>query len=355
MKRLLVTGVSGLLGLNLAWLTRDRFQVTGVLRGKRAVASAGASAAAAVACTPFEVLEADLTQPEEVERVLDRAQPDLIIHCAALTDVDLCERYPEEAWRTNAWLPGELAKAAAQRGTRLLHVSTDAVFDGKRGDYTESDPPSPINVYARTKVEGESAVAAATPDALIARVNFYGWSWQGQRSLAEYFYNNLSAGRRVFGFTDLVFCPLLVNDLVDILLSMLDGGLGTALGSDGRSRCPGGIYHVVSAEAQSKFAFGRMLARQFGLDESMISPASYKIANLAAPRSPLLNLRSEKLDGRLPPEDLALLRSGQEAAMRRFVELFRQGYPRALRSALTEPSPDKLVGPRANPEFSSNG
>lgn len=311
MKRILVTGVSGLLGLNLAWLARDRFQVTGVLRGERAVA--------APECTPFDVISADLTAPGRIEWVLEQSQPDIIIHCAALTDVDRCEMYPHEAQRTNTWLPGALARAAAQNGARLMHISTDAVFDGQRGDYTEDDAPNPINVYGRTKLEGERAVANANPDALIARVNFYGWSWQGQRSLAEYFYNNLSAGKQVFGFTDIVFCPLLVNDMVEILLRMLARGLK-------------GVFHVVSSETLSKFAFGRMLARHFGFDENLISPASYKIAHLTAPRAPLLTLRGDKLAG-----SLGEALPGQEIEMQRFAELFHQAYPQELRAALVKP------------------
>ena len=314
MRQLLVTGVSGLLGLNLAWLARDRFRVTGVLRGERAVA--------APQNTPFEVIAADLTAPGQIEWVLEQAQPDVIIHCAALTDVDRCEMYPEEAHRINAWLPGALARAASQSGARLVHISTDAVFNGLRGNYTESDAPCPINVYGQTKLEGERAVASTNPEALIARVNFYGWSWQGQRSLAEYFYNNLSASRPVFGFTDIIFCPLLVNDMVEILLRMESGGLN-------------GIYHVASPEKLSKFAFGRLLARHFGFDEQLILPASYKIAHLTAQRAPLLTLNGEKLAARLGE-----MLPDQETAMQRFTELFHQGYPQALRAALV--SPDHL-------------
>jgi dTDP-4-dehydrorhamnose reductase len=310
-KRLLVTGVSGLLGINLAWQARERFHVTGVLRGGRAVAAPGS--------TPFEVIAADLTRPGQVERVMDLARPDAVIHCAALSEVDRCEMLPNEAEEMNARLPGALARAAARSGAHLVHISTDAIFDGARGNYTEEDEPNPINVYARTKLEGERAVAAADPRALIARVIFYGWSWDGQRSLAEYFYNNLSSGRRVYGFTDLLFCPLLVNDLVEILLRMLERGLS-------------GVYHVVSGEALSKYAFGCMLARQFGFDEALITPASHQVASLKAPRSPLLNLSSAKL-ARALGEPLP----GQEQSMRRFHELSCQGFPQLLRSALVRP------------------
>lgn len=312
MKRLLVTGVSGLLGLNLAYLAAGRFQATGVLRGKRAVASPGR--------TPFEVIAADLTQPGQIERILEQTQPDAIFNCAALAQIDQCEMAAEEAYQVNTLLPERLARAARNSNTRLVHISTDAVFDGTRGDYTESDPPSPINIYARTKLDGEHAVADANPDALIARVNFFGWSWQGSRSLSEYFYNHLAAGSPIEGYTDLIFCPLLVNDLVEILLRMFERGLS-------------GIYHVVSSEAQSKFAFGQMLAREFGLDETLITPASYQESGMKAPRSPRLTLRSEKLACALG-ETLP----AQQPGLRRYAELDRQGYPRALRSVLVEPN-----------------
>ena len=311
MKRLLVTGASGLLGLNLAYLSASRYHVTGVLRGKRAVAVPGR--------TPFEVVAADLTQPGQIERLVAQTCPDAIIHCAALTDVDRCQVAAQEAEEVNSRLPGQLAQVAYKNGVRLLHISTDAVFDGARGDYTEEDQPRPINTYARTKLAGERAVSEANPDALVARVNFFGWSWQGSRSLSEYFFHHLSAGRPVPGYTDLLFCPLLVNDMVEILLRMLERGLS-------------GLYHVVSSEAQSKFSFGRMLAREFSLDENLIFPASSQASEMKAPRPQRLTLRSDKLA-------LALGEAlpGQQAALQRYAALYHQGYPQALRSVLVEP------------------
>jgi dTDP-4-dehydrorhamnose reductase len=313
-KRLLVTGISGLLGLNLSVQAADRFQVFGVMRGSHA-AAAGA---------PFQTILADLTCPGEIDRILDLAQPDVIIHCAALTDVDRCQADPAEAFRINTDLPGCLARAAKISGIQLLHVSTDAVFDGERGQYSEEDQPNPINVYARSKLTGEQAVAEANPDALIARVNFFGWSWQGQRSLSEWFFHNLSTGRPVNGFTDLIFCPLLVNDMTEIFFRMLDRRLS-------------GLYHVVSAECQSKYSFGRMLARHFGFDENLISPASYQIAGLKAPRSPHLTLCADKLS-----TALGETMPGQEQAMRRYHELYCQGYPQVLSSVFVK-ADDSIV------------
>jgi dTDP-4-dehydrorhamnose reductase len=307
----LVTGVSGLLGSNLARMVSDCFDITGVLTGNHVLPAPGRA--------PFKAITADLTAPGQVERIFDEAQPEMVIHCAAMTDVERCEAFPDQAARVNADLPGRMAKVAAQHRVQFLHISTDSVFNGEAGSYDEEDEPSPINVYSRTKLEGERRVLEAYPGALVARVIFYGWSWQGQRSLAEWFYNNLSAGNCIHGFTDLVFCPLLVNDMVPILLKMLERRLS-------------GLYHVVSSEAQSKFAFGRMLAREFGFDEELISPASYQTAGLKAPRSRMLNLKSEKLARALGEEMPA-----QTPAVRRFVQLHRQGYQRVLREMFTEP------------------
>ncbi len=315
--RLLVTGVSGLLGSNLAWLASEQHAVSGVLRGARASAVPGR--------TPFQVIESDLTQPGQAERVIALAQPDVVIHCAALTSVDYCEMHPEEAQTVNVTASAMLARAAAAYGARMLYVSTDSVFDGMRGDYSEEDATNPVNVYARTKLAGELAVSAAQPDALIARVNFYGWSWEGSRSLAEFFYHHLCAGRPVLGYDDVIFCPLLVNDMVGILLRMLERNLS-------------GLYHVVSSECQSKYAFARMLANAFGLDDCLIAPSSYRDGRLAAARSPLLTLRTDKLAGALGEE-----LPGQLASMQRFAQLFASGYPQTLRSLFVEPD-HSLVG-----------
>ncbi len=308
--RILVTGASGLLGLNLALEAAKDHQVFGVVHRNSLRTQA------------FQVIQADLrpqAAPSAVERLIDQVQPDWVIHCAAQANVDACEADPALAEQLNSLLPEKLAQYVARGGARLLHVSTDAVFDGARGQYTESDEPNPLSVYARTKLEGERRVAAQDPSALIARVNLFGWSLGGQRSLAEFFFNHLSAGKRVMGFTDVYFCPLLVNDIARVFLEMLERGLQ-------------GLYHVVSNECLTKYAFGVRLAQAFNLDPSLIQPTSVQEAGLKAARSPRLTLRTEKLSAALghPAPDTT-------SGIRRFYELYRQGYPQRLREMHTNP------------------
>jgi dTDP-4-dehydrorhamnose reductase len=300
--RILITGASGLLGLNLALETTHRHMVFGTVNHH------------VLSTDAFTVIQTDLLAPGAVERLLESTQPDWVIHCAALANLDACEAEPLLAQQLNTDLPRTLARYVARSGARLVHVSTDSVFNGLRGDYTEEDTPTPIGVYSRTKLNGELAVAEADPTAIIARLNLYGWSLTGNRSLAEFFFNNLSHWKQVMGFTDVFFCPLIANDLADIFINMLEKHLS-------------GLYHVVSSESLSKYDFGVRLARRFNLDSSLINPTSVNKSGLKATRSPNLTLSSDKLALALG-EPLPSLSTGLD----KLYTLYQQGYPHMLHS-----------------------
>lgn len=301
MTRYLVTGASGLLGLNFGLELGGQGEVVGVANRH------------ALANPPFRLLTADLSQPGSAARLLDEVQPDVVINCAAMAILDECEANPALAEVVNAHMPGELARAARAHGARMVHISTDSVFDGQRGDYSESDAPNPLSTYSRTKLAGEHAVADANPDAIIARVVFYGWSLSGRRSLSEFFYNRLSAGQTATGFTDVFFCPLQVNDLAQTLTRM--AGLGLS-----------GLYHVVGPQCLSKHDFGAALAREFEFDESLVIPTSVNHSALKAPRSPRLCLRSDKAAAALGGPLLGL-----EHGLRRLHAQLVDGYVERVR------------------------
>ncbi len=301
MTRFFVTGASGLLGINFCLRVGAAHEVIGLVNRNPLVEPR------------FRVLNGDLTLPGMINTVLTRVQPEVVIHCAAQANVDQCEREPDLALHINAEIPGLLAAACRERGLRMIHISTDAVFDGQKGNYSEEDAPNPINAYARTKLAGEQRVAAANPEAVIARVNFYGWSLTGKRSLAELFYYNLAAQKPMMGFTDVWFNPLEVNDLVDVLVEMAEKDLH-------------GLYHVISRETLSKYDFGCGLARKFGLDAGLIKPVSWREAGLAAVRSPNLSLNCEKLS-----RALGHALPGQADGMERFHREYEAGHPVLIR------------------------
>jgi dTDP-4-dehydrorhamnose reductase len=300
--KLLITGASGLLGINLALETMREHEVIGVDRGK-------------LQSAPFPVRKANFFQRHIFDPALDATQPDGVINCAALANLEECEKHPGQARILNTELPRELAYACAKRNIKFVHLSTDAVFDGTRaGAYTEEDQPNPQGVYSQTKLDGEHAVLEANPKAIIARVNFFGWSLGGRRSLGEFFVNNLSAGKNVNGFTDVIFCPMWVNHLSRTLIEMLEKDLS-------------GLYHVVGAQAMSKYQFGVEVARKFGLRESLIEPQSVERSDLTARRSHNLWLSVHKLSTDLGRE-IPHFSTGLDG----FYTQYQQGYPQNIRS-----------------------
>lgn len=302
--KILITGASGLLGLNLSLMKFEGHTIAGADRGK-------------LHGVPFELIPADLTQPGAVSRLIDTARPDAIIHTAANANVDACESDPAGARYLNAEIPGMLAVASAKNSIRFIHISTDAVFDGMKpnaGIYTEEDTPNPLSTYAHTKLDGERAVLSANAEAAIARVNFFGWSISGTRSISEFFYNKLSAGQQCNGFTDVYFCPMFVRDLAQTLLGMLDKNLS-------------GLYHVVGSESLNKYDYGQRIARQFGFDPGLVNPISVEESGLKAKRSHNLRLSIHKLSTALGHE-IPSVSTGIE----QFYTQAQQGYPQKMRS-----------------------
>ncbi|MBA4419980.1 MAG: hypothetical protein C0391_02420 [Anaerolinea sp.] len=308
--RVLITGASGLLGVNLALEAAKVHTVYGQIK---ALPLKGA---------PFTQLSGDLMEDGAVERMMETAQPEWVIHCAALADVDACEKQPELAEQLNTRLPGRIAQACKGKAG-LVHISTDAVFDGTKPNCTEEDIPNPLGVYARSKLEGERVVLKNNPDAAVARINIFGWSLYGKRSLAEWFFYNLQAGLPVKGFTDVYFRTQLASDLADMLLNMLEQKLS-------------GLYHVVGADCVSKYDFALEIARRLGAPESLVSPMKVQEFGLKAARSNNLCLDTGKLQ-RVLHRPVNQLSTGLD----RFFEQYAQGYPHLLRS-MVDNSPKNL-------------
>ncbi len=305
MARLLITGAGGMLGVSLV--------LEALAAGHRVIA---VDHGHPVYHQGVETVVADLAAPGAAEAVLAAARPDWVIHCAAATSVDACEADPGTAFRLNRDMAGQVASAARAVGARLVHISTDAVFDGERGGYTEEDEPHPVNVYGKSKREGELAVLAEDAGALVVRTNIYGWNAQARQSLAEWFLERLEAGERCRGFADVWVAPILVNDLAPLLLKMLDAGLT-------------GIYHVGGGECLSKCEFGVRLAEVFGLDANLIEPVKVGAAGLHAKRPRKLCLDGSKIERALGVR-LPTAVDGLE----RFARLRREGYPPRIRALL---------------------
>ena len=306
---ILVTGASGLLGVNLVTTARGM---------GRPVAGTCHRHLIHVPDVPTYAL--DLTDATATRKFVEQLRPDAIIHCAAATDLDWCEDHPAETELINAKVPAILAEIARELRVQFVHISTDAVFDGARSGYSEDDTPAPLSVYAESKLHGEQEVLKQFTAALVARVNIYGWNAQPKQSLAEWMLDQLHTKKQLNGFVDVYFCPMLANDLAETLLDMLDRGLT-------------GVYHVVGSERISKYEFGRRLATKFGFDPDWVLPVRLAEVRLRAVRPLDVSLNAVKASralGRSLP--------GVDEGLSRFLALRESGYPNHLRSYLASPN-----------------
>jgi len=300
-----ITGASGLLGANLTLAARlEGWTVTAVCN-RHPIQVDGVD----VACL-------DLSIEGAAETFLLEKRPEVVIHCAAATNIDACEHDPELAYHVNRDMAAAVARGSSAIDAHLVHISTDAVFDGAEGGYVETDEPGPLNVYAESKLAGEHAVAKACPAAAVVRTNLFGWNAQDKFSLAEWFLHHFKQGRPFNGFTDVWFSPILVNHLARILLTMGERRLG-------------GIYHVAGHDCMTKYDFGCRLAETFGLDAGILQPVSVDDVGLKANRSKKLCLNVERIEAALD-EPMPLVREGIDSML----ALQQDGYRDRLKRML---------------------
>jgi len=197
---------------------------------------------------------ADFEHPEDVARLVHREQPDFVINAAAHTAVERAETEPELAHRVNAVTPGRLAEAVAEAGSRLIHFSTDYVFDGEKAEpYVEEDATGPLNAYGASKRAGEVAIAASGAEHIILRT-----SWVHAPSHASFVGRilALAAERAELEVVDdQVGAPTsarLIADIVARIIAQADGG----------RPLPSGIYHLVAAGETSRNGYARFVIEQ---------------------------------------------------------------------------------------------
>lgn len=281
----LVTGANGFLGANVGAFLTGKANRVGAVR--KPVDADGR----------FDrYVVGDLEDPTEIARTIQELKPDVVIHAAAMASHEACEADPERASLINAIATESIAQAAHQAGSKFVLISTDAVFDGARGHYRETDEPNSTSVYGQTKLEGERLALAST-DALVVRTNFFGWSPTGRRSILEFFVNALESGEQVRGFTDFTTSSAYVQVLAEALWDLCE-------------RDVSGLVHLTSPDSMTKFAFGLAVAEEFCLDSALITPSR---SAMQPPRDGDISLdvtKAQELLGRQLPS----MRAGIAAA-----------------------------------------
>ncbi len=224
MKKILLTGGSGLLALNWAYAMRHTHHAV-LAQHQRTVSMAGVRA-----------YTMNLDSTSQILRVLEELKPDFIVHTAGLTSVEKCEKDPVAAQHVNVNIALNVAQACKVRGLPLVHISTDHLFAGDRQSMCEEDLITPVNVYARTKAEAESRVLDTYPAALVIRTNFYGWGPSYRRSFSDVIIDALRKKAPLRLFTDVYYTPVLMQAAVKACHALLENHAAGILNMVGRER-----------------------------------------------------------------------------------------------------------------------
>lgn len=266
MKKVLITGSRGMLGKDIVRTLSTTNEYTIYAINRKIDTSVKNS------------YDIDIRDHKKILSVVKDINPDVIIHAAALVDVDFCEKNKEIAYDINV----NASKRLAALTKKMVYISTDSVYSGVVGNFKETDSKDPINYYAFTKSIAEDEVMKANPDSVILRTNIYGYHTPIGRSLFEWAYKSLSQGSEITGFDDVFFNPLYTEQLAYAIRVLLDINYS-------------GVINTGSDEPLSKYDFLIKLANTFKFDEKLIRPISVDKGILGAKRPKNTTLNIDKM------------------------------------------------------------
>jgi dTDP-4-dehydrorhamnose reductase len=222
----------------------------------------------------------DLTEKNFIISVLEEINPDIIVHCAAIVNLENCQNNKELAYAVHV----NVTKCLAQFkpiNTKLIYISTDSVFDGVKGNYKETDKPNPINYYAESKLEGEK-MTELNPNHIIIRTNIFGFNIPLRGSLCEWAIKNLQSNRAIKGFPDVVFNAIYTKHLAIIISKLIKIDFN-------------GLINVATINTLTKYEFLSLIIKNMGFDQKLISKSLSININFAVSRPLITNLNTKLL------------------------------------------------------------
>ena len=275
MLRILLTGSNGLLGQKIVYaaIKHSDIQLLATSKGEnRLHTKAG-----------YDYVSMDITNADEVTAIVENFKPHCIINTAAMTNVDACEKDQENCWKMNVEAVRTMTELCQLHDIHFIHLSTDFVFDGEKGNYSEEDAPNPLSHYARSKFESEKVVQQAEIDSAILRtIIIYGVVDDKQRSnVVIWTINSLRQQKDINVISDQIRSPTLAEDLAD---ACLQAALKRATG----------IYHVSGSETMSILEMVNRTADFFQLDKKYIHPITTAQLNQPAKRPLLTGFNIDK-------------------------------------------------------------
>ncbi|MBE6494098.1 MAG: dTDP-4-dehydrorhamnose reductase [Methanosphaera stadtmanae] len=230
-------------------------------------------------------VKCDITNLDEVKQVINREKPDVIIHCAAMTNVDLCEDEIEKAYLINGDGTGNMAQAAEEINAKIIYVSTDFVFDGKTGFYKEDDSVNPLGIYAKSKYDGEVQVQKYSTNWAIARVSVL-YGWHERQNFTTWVVDQLRQNNQINIVTDQINSPTLADNAGEAMFEIA-------------RQDKNGIFHTAGNDRISRYDFTELIAEAFDLNKDLINPTDSSKFVQKAPRPQDSSLDVSKVEKEL--------------------------------------------------------
>ena len=272
MKKILITGANGLLGQSVLRAFDKRFELLATAR----------NATLNVAIKHLRYHPLDIVHWGKCREIVNEFKPDVIVNAAAFTNVDGCESQKEQCWRANVKGVENLARAARKNMALLVHISTDYVFDGQKGPYSEKQRPNPIGYYGKAKLASENVVRMTGIPYAIVRTNVvYGAGVNVKNNFFLWVYQNLNAGKSINIVTDQYNNPTFANDLAMGIRLLIE-------------QSKYGIFNIAGPEYLNRYEFALKIAAVFGFPATNINPITYDVLQQKAPRPMRGGLRIDK-------------------------------------------------------------
>jgi len=234
----------------------------------------------------------DITNIHSIEKITNEFKPDFIINCAALTNLDQIESNPKRAYAINAYGAKNIAKVSRRNKIKMIHISTDSVFDGMEGMYHEDDVPNPINEYAKSKKMGEDFVKETLDEHIIIRTNFYGYNSE-EKFLFNWILKKLKNKQQITGFSDVIFNPLEIRNVSSMISELIYKDFD-------------GIIHLSSNEVITKYEFIMEITKMLNFDMELVIKGSIKNVNFIAKRPLNTSLSNHQAKKILKTQPLSL-------------------------------------------------
>jgi dTDP-4-dehydrorhamnose reductase len=266
LKKVLLTGATGLLGINF-YLINKAFKIKPLIH-KKSIKLKN--------CDKVNLLNIN-----KLKMIINNFKPNIILHTAALTNIDKCEKNKSLAHNLNVNVTKNLAEISKLYNSKLVFISTDQLYRKKKHYFSENENTSPLNYYAKTKKKAEEIIKKKLKNYLIIRTNFFGWGTKYRKSFSDIILQNLKKKKTLRLFDDVYFNPVNVVFLCNIIKNLI-------------LENKKGVFNVSSNLSISKYEFGLMIAKIFNFNIKLIKPIKL-IDKKITKRSNFMSLSNKKL------------------------------------------------------------